>query len=207
MGEFTNFSYGYPLAVCTVKRSDSLRSNSSSMGLLRKLFGSTCAGANAVRFALPEADGRPTDFPEAIRWLAQRLHLREAGEKPLPHSNDGGADVIAWRPFPDQRNGHPVVLCQCTVQLDRWWNKAEDVKPDQWRSWITFDRPPLRGLAVPFTSSSNTSGWRRARWSADVLLDRIRLAELALASSVDDIDTIVSWSLAERAKVAAAAGD
>lgn len=173
-------------------------------GLVRQALGSYLdSPGTALVFALPPRDGRPPEFPAAIEWLAEKLRLSAGSAEPPLRGNDGGVDVVAWRPFRDNKNAHPIVLCQCTVQLSRWARKAHDVEPNQWREWIVFDREPLVGLAVPFANSSSIQEWRRARKAADIVFDRLRICDLVSNITVHDVDEMDIWSQAERTKVVA----
>lgn len=58
-------------------------------------------GTQAVRFGWPSEDGRPVEFPEAVRWLAGLMGVPVGSAYRPPVNKDGGVDVVAWRPFPD----------------------------------------------------------------------------------------------------------
>lgn len=136
----------------------------------------------AIRFAWPSDEGRPREFPDAVRWLGQRMRAPiGSGYRPPTHK-DGGVDVVVWRPFPDGRSGFPVLLVQCTVERD-YPHKASDIDTRIWSSWLALDVDPATALAVPCVVPSGET-WN-ALASRTVVLDRIRLASLIDADPVD----------------------
>lgn len=158
-------------------------------------------GARAVRFGWPPSGDRPTGFPEAISWLADLLDLKQGAGTPISDSNDGGADIVAWRPFGDKRSGFMVVLCQCTVSKD-WTSKISDVKLRTWHGWIDFGPSPLSALAVPFAIPLGFKRWDDLRREA-MILDRLRLSELIVPSSLPSLEAMRSWTNDERALLGA----
>lgn len=158
-------------------------------------------GARAVRFGWPPSGDRPGGFPDAIRWLADLLDLKQGPGTPRSESNDGGADVVAWRPFGDKRTGFIVVLCQCTVRKD-WPSKISDVRLRTWQGWIDFGPSPLAALAVPFAVPLAFKGWDDLRREA-MILDRLRLSELMVPNSLPSLEAMRSWTSGERALLGA----
>ena len=156
----------------------------------------------AIRFARPPTDGRPTLFSDAVRWLADLLNFPMGGVAPDNIPNDGGVDVVAWRPFRDGKAAYPVLLCQATVQLDKWWLKGTDILPNQWMTWIDLGVHPIKALAVPFAIQRGSRHWDLARRDVSLLLDRTRLCDLTSYDRVDDLERITEWTVAERELVA-----
>ncbi len=162
-------------------------------------------GARAVRFAHPSSEGRPREFPKAIEWLAGLLSLSVGSLVARPARKDGGVDVVAWRPFPDERSAFLVVLCQCTVQ-SRWANKGENIVLNQWTDWITLGAPPLKALAIPFVVPRGTDErwedderWEEARRSVNMILDRYRLSGLVRPEEAEQLEEMKAWVQAESA--------
>lgn len=139
---------------------------------VKGLFG---PGTSAVRFAWPSEDGRPAEFPDAIRWLAARMNVRIGSAYRPPYRKDGGVDVVAWRPFPDGRSGFPVLLAQCTLER-RYSSKAADVDTRIWSGWLALDVDPATALSVPDVVPVGEE-WNTLA-ARTVILDRIRLASL-----------------------------
>lgn len=154
--------------------------------------------ARGVRFAHPSTDGRPTNFPEALAWLADLLNLTTGSLNARPHVKDGGTDVVAWKPFRDQRAGYAIVLCQCTAQLN-WPPKAKDIIGTKWSGWIGFGVPPLTAIAIPFAVGTGFDRWEEVHYTVNVILDRVRLCELLDPSELEDHAFLRDWSQKERA--------
>jgi hypothetical protein len=138
----------------------------------RSLFGT---GTSSLRFGWPSEIGRPSNFPDAIRWLADRMGVPCGNSYRPPFRKDGGVDVVAWRPFPDGRSGFPVLLAQCTLELD-YMAKAADVDVRVWSGWLSLDADPTTALAVPSVVGSGEE-WN-ALAARTVVLDRPRLVSL-----------------------------
>lgn len=167
---------------------------------LRRYLG---RGARGIRFAKNAHDEndnstRPKKFRAAIEWLRKEIGLgpgrrrppddeREAhwedqpengGRAPLNSYSDAGVDVVAWWRFADGRAGAPIILAQCTVQLD-WGEKTKDIDLKLWEKWIDFDTvPPQTALVLPFAVSQTYDLWDDRTVTAGVIIDRIRLLEL-----------------------------
>ena len=153
--------------------------------------------AMGVRFGSPASNGRPPNFPEAIKWLADMLNLEIGPGTPRSQSRDGGVDVVVWRPFRDHRTGFIVVLCQCTV-ANNWPNKSRDIQPRKWAGWIDFAFEPATALAVPFAIPKTFEQWDELRRTVNLVLDRIRLSELIGRIPVEDLENIRVWANSER---------
>lgn len=140
-------------------------------------------GSKTLRFGYPGESGRPSDFQEAIVWLADRMQVEVGEDYKPPHRNDGGADVIGWRPFPDQRSGMLLLLVQCTLQRELL-SKTADVKIAHWQGWLKLRTPPISVLAIP----GNVTGvekWEELASQA-LILDRTRIAGLIPPGDLSD---------------------
>ena len=165
-----------------------------SLAALRATFGQSATG---VRFASPPSDGRPTNFPEAIKWLAEKIGIEPGGVTGPPQKKDGGVDVVVWRSFADGRKAIPMLLAQCTLRRD-FQGKGRDILIDQWRSWLTTGREPLTALAVPFSIPRTMTAWDDdMRFESHVIVDRMRLCELleeVQELSNDVLDELHLWT-------------
>ena len=164
---------------------------------LRALWGPY---GQAVRFGFPPSGERPNTFPGAIAWLCEKLNLPVGAAKPSPQRQDGGVDVIAWRPFQDRRSGFSIILCQCTVQID-WKGKGKDIESDVWRGWVDLGKDPTLALAIPFAVPAVFDRWDEVRRSVHIILDRGRLCELVDPTTLANLDTLRNWCEHERDKL------
>lgn len=151
------------------------------VGAVGALLGS---GSIAVRFAWPSDVGRPRDFPAAIRWLSTQMRIPLGTAYRPPQRQDGGVDIVAWRPFPDTRPGFSVLLVQCTLERD-FVHKSRDIDLRIWAGWLAFDVDPLLALAIPYVVSSEEDWLEMAR--RGIVLDRLRLAGLLVAMQDDEV--------------------
>lgn len=159
--------------------------------------------SEGVRFGTPVSDGRPTRFLSALEWLSSHLgcDLGIASRKP-PKRNDGGADVIVWRPFRDKRTGFVTILGQCTLQR-QWRNKAKDIVVDLWRGWIDFGKSPATCLAIPFVVPREFEKWDEVRRTVVVVLDRMRIMDLLDGVAPQRLKELSDWLKSELSALAA----
>lgn len=173
--------------------------------------------ADGVRFARNSADPedpettRPQLFSEAIEWLRDKLDARsgqcppseEDGDEPhwewretnpspvLNSYNDAGVDLVVWSGFGDNRPGFPVVLAQCTVQLN-WQDKLEEISLRLWQRWINFSMvPPQTALVIPFSEDPRSDHWEDRSLRAGIVIDRLRLLELLSELQCEELGALV----------------
>ncbi|HZN12892.1 MAG TPA: hypothetical protein VFB78_01380 [Acidimicrobiales bacterium] len=135
------------------------------------------AGATGIVFGTPARKGRPTQFLEAITWLAEQMGYPDGDKDVNPDSNDGGVDCVVWRPLSDKRTGTPVVLAQASVEYD-YLSKAQKAIPVvSWTRWIKFGANPSTAFATAHSVPPSTA-WMELNDLASVVLDRMRVLEL-----------------------------
>lgn len=138
----------------------------------------------ALRFGWPSDIGRPPEFDLAIEWLAGKIGVQTGQGYRQPRRKDGGVDVVAWRPFPDNRTGFPIMLVQCTLQHNLL-AKGMDVDIRLWGSWLALDVDPATALATPVALSPSAT-WDELALKY-MVLDRVRIAGLAYTEIEDDL--------------------
>ena len=154
----------------------------------------------AIRFGHPSRDGRPPGFVEAVEWLANLMNLGRGPSTPRWRRRDGGLDVAAWIPFPDDRSGFLAVLCQCTIARE-WPRKALDLPYHLWPGWIDFGIPPATALAIPFSVPLGFDQWDELRRTVTMVLDRFRVVGSIDPALVPDLDSMGAWIDRERASL------
>ena len=164
---------------------------------LKSLYG---PGTSAIRFAWPSEDGRPPEFPDAVRWLAQLMRVPVGTAYRPPYAKDGGVDVVAWRSFPDGRSGFPVLLAQVTLEKD-YVHKAADVDVRVWSGWLALDHDPSTALAVPDVVATGED-WNSLA-ARTVVLDRIRLSSLLDGSDSAEhgLSKVAAWTKSQIASI------
>ncbi len=115
--------------------------------------------------------GHPTQYT-----INQICGLTNEGfKRELPANyNDRGVDVIAWKPFGDQRGNQVIILMQCAGGHN-WVLKTGDVATRAWREkYITFGCTPLKGFSTAVVIS-NSEVFEEISLEADLLFDRTRI--------------------------------
>lgn len=158
-------------------------------------------GSKSVRFGWPVSGGRPTRFSEALPWLCAQMGLTVGSGDMRNANNDGGLDVIAWKPFPDETRPFLVLLLQSTVQVD-WFPKLTDIQQCVWQGWIDTGKEPMTGIALPFVIPRNYSKRDELSRTVHLLLDRLRLVHLLKDEDPAQYPEMVAWVSAELATIA-----
>lgn len=112
---------------------------------LGEFFGEATETRN---FGHPSEVGRPSEFDEAVKWIAGLMKVPLGSGYRPPRRKDGGVDIFVWKKFKDGFPGVPILLIQCTIQ-GNFQNKIGDVDTRLWASWLSSDIDPLVGLCVP----------------------------------------------------------
>jgi hypothetical protein len=166
-------------------------------------------------FGFPRAEGDA--FLPALQRTFSRFGFGKTHEQPpsgYPNSlKDGGIDVFAWRPFPDQMPSTMFLVGQCASGLD-WHEKPVSNFIPQLNAWFVDGGLPehaLPAIFIPFPlhyDLPDPDGVRfdealRNRWhfqqrSFGVIFDRVRIAHFAdecwnlpceLKKEIDGIDS------------------
>ncbi|MFM1786427.1 MAG: hypothetical protein RL228_377 [Actinomycetota bacterium] len=132
-------------------------------------------GTASVNFGHPSDIGRPSEFDEAVKWLAKKANIKIGSAFRPPRRKDGGVDIFVWKTFSDGKPGSPLLMVQCTIAKD-YINKIGDIDLALWSNWLSSDINPLAALAVPFYISSSFD-WDEIS-TRGILLDRGRLLEM-----------------------------
>jgi hypothetical protein len=136
----------------------------------------------AIPFGWPSRYGRPQEFHLAINWLADKMHLTLGQAFRPPRRKDGGVDIIAWLPFPDNRTGFPIYLVQCTLQQNVLM-KSRDIDLRLWSGWLEMDRDPMVILAIPGTIPTGEL-WNEISANS-LIMDRFRLSQYSPPQLLD----------------------
>jgi len=149
-------------------------------------------GTEAIRFGWPPSNGRPGNFLKAIDWLAEQIGIPVGPGRPPKGMKDGGVDVVAWKPFKDNRSAFVLTLVQCTVQLD-WHPKSKDILDQVWSGRLDSGRTALLSIAVPFVIPRNYQKWDDLRRMTNVVFDRLRLSQVLSGSDTTSFKKMISW--------------
>jgi len=115
--------------------------------------------------------GHPTPF--TISHLSQITNEKFKTELPANY-NDRGLDVVAWKPFEDNRGNQIIILMQCAGGHN-WTSKTGDVVLRAWtEKYMTFGCTPVRGFSTVVVIS-NRERFEEISFETDLLFDRPRI--------------------------------
>jgi hypothetical protein len=152
----------------------------------------------AINVGRPRGNNIPRSFGECLKFICSRTYERKVfGQLPFHHTQDGGVDVIGWKPF-DNRCGQIMLLVQCCAG-ERWYDKLSEVDLKTWCNLIQFAANPIKSIAFPSVYSTLESvtwdNWLTYSWKGGILLDRLRIASLAAIDRTSDLGVqLVEWS-------------
>ena len=157
--------------------------------------------SSSIRFGWPSEVGRPAEFPEAIKWLSEKIGVNLGTAYLPPIRKDGGVDIVVWRHFIDRREGFPLLLVQCTLQEDLV-TKSKDIDVRNWSSWLTLDTDPWTLVATPRMVAEGTDRWKQITRKS-IIFDRIRLTSFlqnyeSMDASSEIVENLKSQCLALR---------
>ncbi len=106
---------------------------------------------------------------------------------------DGGLDIVAWTPIPDQAAGIPVFFSQCACTVDQWREKQGSVGTGRWGNryrWITPYNPVV---LVPFSFRKADGLWENDDHIENTLMiDRDRIIKV-LNNNIDFFPTTAAY--------------
>lgn len=115
--------------------------------------------------------GHPTAY--TITQICQLTHEKFKTELPSNYK-DRGVDVIAWKPFDDNRGNQIIVLMQCAGGHN-WTKKTGDVIVRAWtEKYMTFACSPVKGFSTAVIVS-NKDEFEEVSFETDLLFDRTRI--------------------------------
>jgi len=116
----------------------------------------------------------PVGFPDTRKAedIASVLNEHYIYEPP-EYRQDRNLDVVAWKPFGDDRASQIVVLIQCAAGHN-WTSKKTELSLDAWCKYIHFACKPIKGLAIPIVITDKIR-LEEDSTDAGVILDRARI--------------------------------
>ncbi len=130
--------------------------------------------------------------------------LREGGcyhhyETGRVYANDAGLDVVAWKPFADNRAGKLIVFAQCKTGTS-WHNQIGELNPEAflatWTQERVFHANPVRAFIV--AEAVNPARWEELTGKATkpmfgLFFDRCRIVDFIAEINVDLQNRMASW--------------
>ncbi|WP_155253267.1 hypothetical protein [Bradyrhizobium japonicum] len=135
-------------------------------------------GVVSVRFGSPRKSplGR---LSKAIDDLCLSVGEGDGCRRPelARHTGDDGLDIVAWRSFPDEKQGKLIAFGQCAAGASDWQNKLAEMDSRSFvKKWMRAPLlvDPVRLFFVPRRVSPRD--WESAGIDGGILFDRCRIA-------------------------------
>ena len=159
-------------------------------------LGGEAHGGRALHFGFPRRI-LPKAFPSALRDLMREIKdgLPNDDAPKTKDQKDAKLDIVAWKDFPDGRQGKIIAYGQCAVGKTDWRDKVHELQPASFHKKWLREHPsvdPVRFFFVPFRVESDA--WRLICIDGGVLFDRCRVA--AFAGNIDAVteSACAEWS-------------
>lgn len=138
------------------------------------------------------------NIADIVSDLCQRLFMSGAPDLERwvrAADNDGGLDLVCYRPFQDEREAVPVYLLQCASGKN-WRDKVETPNAHSWYKYLNAAVEPSTGIVAPFV----VEDWELRRGALNgqaIVIDRIRLINAANAGAIkfaaDLHEELMAW--------------
>jgi hypothetical protein len=144
----------------------------------RGYMGGAAPGAQAVHFGFPRRL-LPRNFPDALDELCKLTgDMIANGDAPRRRDQkDAKLDIVAWRDFPDRRDGKLIGFGQCAAGKTDWRSKATELQVSSFAKRWLRQQPsvdPIRLFFVPLRLSPDVH--RDLCLDGGIVFDRCRIA-------------------------------
>jgi hypothetical protein len=153
-------------------------------------------GGEAFRFASPR-DPRFKSFSAAVDQVCKLVGEGNCfrSDQDPEHKKDDTLDVVAWRHFPDRREGKLVLFGQC-ASGGNWLGKRPELQPRAFAGlWLEriFAVDCLRAFFVPHRVGDDA--WEETTRKAGLTFDRCRVAYWAhQGGSFPGQEKLLAWA-------------
>ncbi len=92
------------------------------------------------------------NIPDIVEQLISRIFVKGSADLERWLSgdeNDGGLDIVCYRPFKDEREAMPVYFLQCASGKN-WREKVQTPSPEYWKTILDAAVLPSTGILAPF---------------------------------------------------------
>ncbi len=129
-----------------------------------------------------------------MKELAIELNEKFVSEIP-PSRNDRDLDIVAWKPFGDNRSSQIIILIQCAAGHN-WPKKRKDLNLKAWMTYIHFSCTPIRGFSLPIILSDSRDLHEKSM-DAGLILDRSRIYRNSITGNPSDglREELKTWCL------------
>ena len=152
---------------------------------------------DGVKFSTPRTE-LSRGFVRAIDELCRKIG-EGGGWRSRPgavgNHNDDTVDVVAWRNFPDQKNGKLLLFGQCAAG-NNWKTKTDELQPhrfcEEWMQEVPQSQV-VRAFFIPHRVSGNQ--WAYYVRRAGIIFDRCRIAyHIDSSTVIEQRSRILRWT-------------
>ena len=119
-----------------------------------------------------------TNFSEKVEDLIRKIHLDFQFNNPngsTGRQKDGSLDIVAWIPFPDNKDGQLIAMGQCKTG-DSWESKLTELQPSAFFKSYCTGAPCADPIRMFFVSESfGNYKWTERCNKGGILFDRMRI--------------------------------
>jgi hypothetical protein len=136
--------------------------------------------------------GFPSD--QSIEDIANLILKEKFNHQPPSYRKDRDLDIIAWKPWGDNRASQIILFVQCAAG-GNWKTKIKDLNIRAWEKYIDFAAPLLKGFSVPVIISDKEL-LNEISTDAGVIIDRPRLYRETYNIPFSDLylrSTLLTW--------------
>lgn len=123
-------------------------------------------------------------FPKSMEVMniATALGEKYASDPPW-YRQDRDLDVVAWKPFGDQRASQVIILIQSAAGHN--WTEKKPVSLDAWCKYVHFACKPIKGFAIPVIISDKVK-LEDVSTDLGLIIDRARIYRNMIKSALKD---------------------
>ena len=138
-----------------------------------------------------------SSFPAKINALCIRMQEGDGfvnRDEIQPHEQDGGLDVVVWKPFADKMPGKLIAFGQCKTGT-HYRHTLTYLQPDSFcGNWLSTPPtiPPVRMFFV--TEALPRYNWNRTARKAGLLFDRCRIVDYLDDVSEETLTKVAAWT-------------
>ena len=116
-----------------------------------------------------------------------------------PEEQDGGLDVVVWKPFADNLPGKLIGFGQCKTGT-HFRNALKSLQPSSFcNSWL-YTAPTVPPVRMFFVAEALPKyNWNSTARSAGLLFDRCRIVDYSEDISAEVLEKVIAWTDAAHA--------
>jgi hypothetical protein len=139
--------------------------------------------------------------PYSVKDICELMCEKFKTELPSNYK-DRGVDIIAWKPFSDNRGNQIVILIQCAGGHN-WVSKTNDVAVRAWaEKYMGFKCYPVKGFSTAVVVT-NSEAFEEVSFETHLLIDRTRIYSNTVNSQIEGTlrTEIAQWCMDRFAEI------